>query len=209
MQFKHTRIIVVTTGILAMMSVQSPAWDRYYRPGQSLCCYRHSALYCSSSRLPGYTRYYRPQYADHYTVEDGWDLIRRHQSHTAFEIFMDIAESNPAAGQPKLGIAVAAADTGRLPRSVWAMRRLLEFTPAAIQLFRPDDWLIHRLRRLVGKYHSRSHGLPQKDAVFMQASLYYLLKDKTACLAAIDLSREVNDDSDSARNLYHIAENDL
>ena len=62
----------------------------------------------------------------------GWDLIRKGRSHTALDVFAEIANYNLASGGPKLGYAIAAADSGQLSKSVWAMRRVL-FLPNIVQ----------------------------------------------------------------------------
>ena len=168
--------------------------------------HRHSSPYYRNYRHPGYHRYHTPRYKNYYTMEDGWDLVKKDRSHTALDIFEDLAKSNPGAGGPKLGYAIAAADTDRLAKGVWAMRRALQFGPGAFQQFSPDRRLEGKLKRLVSKYEGRSHGLPEKDAYFMQASLYYLLKDTRACHRAIERNKGVDDYSDSAKNLYYMAE---
>lgn len=157
---------------------------------------------------PRYIHDYRPRYTDMYTEQDGWDLIKKYRSHTALELFENISGTTPAAGGPKLGIAIAAADTGQLSKSVTAMRLALRYHPGALQLFEPEDWLKYRLKRLVKKYQGRSHGLQNQDAYFMIAAFYYMLKDRDACLEAVRLGKKANDTSDSTLNLFYMAEND-
>jgi hypothetical protein len=137
----------------------------------------------------------------------GWDLIKKGRSHTALDVFGEIANSYPTSGGPKLGYAIAAADSGQLSKSVWAMRRALEFDSEFFSLFSMDKRLERKLVRLTSKYRGYSHGLQEHDAHFMLASLYYLLGNHLECLQAIERNKKANDYSPSARNLYHLAEN--
>lgn len=228
---KLSRIIhiIIITGLVLIIGIPAQAWTRYQRDRHYYRDRHHSrdygynryriynrryyrnhdsSPYYKSWRPPSYN-YSRPQYTDHYTMEDGWDLVKKGRSHTALDVLGQLAKSNPDAGGPKLGYAIASADTGQLSQGVWSMRRALTFGPGAFQQFVLDPRLESRLERLVSKFHGRSHGLPEKDVYFMQASLYYLLNDTNACLAAIEHSKNTNDRSDSAKNLYYMAQNYL
>ena len=217
---KFTRIIqiIAIAGLILMLSSLAAAWSRQERyrhhryDNYNRHDYRHlvvSPRY-RNFRYPGNIRHYNPRYRDNYTMEDGWDLIKKDRSNTALDVFGELAKSNPGAGGPKLGYAIAAADTDSLSKSLWSMRRALIYHPGALEHFRMDPWLENKLRRLVSKYRrGRPHGLPDKDVYFMQATLYYLLEKKDVCFEAISHSEETNDDSDSAKNLYYMAENYL
>ncbi len=78
------------------------------------------------------TNQYNRQNEPRHTMSYGWDLIRKGRSHTALDVFAEIANYNLASGGPKLGYAIAAADSGQLSKSVWAMRRVL-FLPNIVQ----------------------------------------------------------------------------
>lgn len=212
--------IIITLFIAVMvwgMPGQVPAWTRHghhrydfydrYDPYDRYDRY-HRHLYPWRHRLPGYIHDYRPRYKEMYTDKDGWDLVKNYRSDTALEIFEDISDSAPAAGRARLGIAVAAADIGQLPKSVTAMRLALRYNPGALQIFKPEDWLKDRLKSLVKKYQGRSHGLPDQDAYFMQAAFYYMVKDRDACLEAVRLGKKADDTSESALNLFYMAEKD-
>jgi len=219
MKFIRIIQIIAIAGLMLMLSSPAAAWNRqeryrhhrYDNYNYNRHYYRHRGVspHYRSFRYPGNIRHYYPRYRDNYTMEDGWDLIKKDRSHTALDVFGELAKSNPGSGSPKLGYAIAAADTDSLSKSVWAMRRALIYHPGALEHFRLDTRLENKLKRLVSKYRGKSHGLPEKDAYFMQASLYYLLEEKDACFEAIRHSKEANDDSDSAKNLYYMAENYL
>lgn len=166
---------------------------RYYPYSRHSCPWRHDR---------------QPPYKETHTLQDGWDLIKEGQSLAAIKIFENISKATPAAGIPRLGIAIAASETGQLPKSVTAMRMALRYNPGAIQLFEPEDWLTDRLKKLVKKYQGPTHGLPDPDAFFMTAAFYYMLRDRAACLEAARRGRKTNDTSDSALNLFYMAEKD-
>ena len=204
------QISLVSVFILTAWS-EALAWSRHHYRYDHHDRFFHRHYY-PSPYYRSYRHYRHPYHHDYrwyrqdYTMADGWNMVRQGRSGIALNIFEDLSERHPGAGGPKLGYAIAAADTGRLEKSVWAMRRALQFGPGAVQIFKPDRQLEGKLKRLVEKYQGRSHGLPDKDAYFMQAALYYMLADKAACSEAIRLSREMDDTSDSAKNLYFMAE---
>ncbi len=225
---RYIQIIVIIVLVL-MLSGLSQAWNqhRYHRyqrhyghrdSYQYRYQYEHNRSYTRHQRLSPYGKNYRhprdthqysQRYRKQYTMDDGWRLIKKGQSHRALDIFGDLAKSNPGASGPKVGYAIAAADMNRLSKGVWAMRRAFQYGPSVFHGFELDGRFEGKLKRLVSKYQGRSHGLPEKDAYFMQASLYYLLEDKNACFEAINRSKAVNDYSVSAKNLYNMAENYL
>lgn len=191
-----------------MLSDTASAWSRYdhYRH------YRYDPFDRHYHRHHWHHRHHYhhyPRFRVSYDINDGWNFIKKDRSNTALEIFEDLDNSNPGSGIPKLGYSIAAADTDRLGKSVWAMRRALIFHPGALYQFKPDVQLKNKIKQLVSKFQGRSHGLSEKDAFFMQASLYYLAGDKISCLQAIRLNKDANDTSDSAKNLYYMAENYL
>lgn len=212
MRYSRIIIILLVTAMAWGMAGQATAWtrhghhrydfyDRYNPYNRPFYPWRH--------RLPGYIHDYRPRYTEIYTEQGGWDLVKNYRSDTALEIFEDISNATPVAGGPRLGIAVAAADTGQLSKSVTAMRLALRYNPGALQIFKPEDWLKDRLKSLVKKYQGQSHGLPDQDAYFMQAAFYYIVKDRDACLEAVRLGKKADDTSESALNLFYMAEKDV
>ena len=50
--------------------------------------------------------------------------------------------------------------------------------------------------------------LQEPDAGFMLAALYYLLKNREACLEAVRVGKASGDTSDSALNLFYMAKKD-
>ncbi len=180
MKFIRIIQIIAIAVLMLMLSSLAAAWSRqeHYRhhryDNYNLHYDRHrgESPHYRGFGYPGNIRHDYPRYRDNYTVEDGWDLIKKDRSHTALDVFGELSKSNPGVGGPKLGYAIAAADTDSLSKSVWAMRRALIYHPGVLEYFRLDPWLENKLKRLVSKYQGKSHGLPDKDAYFMQASLF-------------------------------------
>lgn len=205
--------VVIAAGLILILAHQAHAWrccrnypyNGWYRYDS---CQNHAFGMYSDCHAPGYAGFCRPYRAEIYSEQDGWDLIIKNRPGEALAIFEDIAEASPAVGDSELGIAIAAADAGQWSQSVSSMRRLLEFAPGALQLFEPDRPRIDILDRLVKEISGQSHYLSRQDACFMQACFSYLLRDKKSCLAAVRQCKETGDRSDSALNLYFMAEND-
>ncbi len=208
MNVSHLIKIISIAAITWAIAGETFAWTRLphhrhhgFRP-------YHNHFHHRYRSLPGYGHDYQPGYTHLYTEQDGWDLIKKYRSDTALEIFEDISDVRPAAGKPKIGVAIAAAEIGQLPKSVTAMRQALRYNPAALQLFEPEEWLKLRLKKLVEKYQGRSHGLNNQDACLMRTAFYYMLRNQDACLESVRLGKKAEDTSDSALNLYFMAEND-
>lgn len=151
---------------------------------------------------------YHPRYKNLYTEKDAWELIENNRSYTALQIFEGLFHASPAAGRLKLGAAVAAADAGQLSKSIELMRQVLQYNPGSLQVFEPETWLTDRLKGLTKKFQEQSNELPGQDARFMLAAFYYLVKDREACLRSVQMGKAANDVSDSALNLFYMAEND-
>lgn len=195
--------IAIVAGLVLMNYGPAAAWcrydnDHYHRYGYHNRYHHH---------YPGDLDHDYPEYKDLYTMENGWLLIEKDRSQKALDVFKKLVKSNPGAGLPKLGYSIAAADTDKLIESVWAMRQALIYHPGALYQFKLDTRLKDKVKMLVSKYQGQSHGLPEKDASFMQASLYYLLGDKKECFQAIIRNKKDKDNSDSAKNLYYMVEN--
>jgi len=208
----HIIFIATLIGVFFLKSGLAVAWTNqgHYRDSHSSHTYddrRHSAPYYKNYYSPKHTNQYNRRNEPHHTMAYGWDLIRKGRSHTALDVFSEIANYNPASGGPKLGYAIAAADSGQLSKSVWAMRRVLEADSEFFRHFSIDGRLERKLVRLTRKYRGYSHGLRERDAHFMTASLHYLLGNRRECLEAIERNKKVDDYSPSAMNLHRLAEN--
>jgi tetratricopeptide (TPR) repeat protein len=206
-------IIFITSlmGIFFFMTGLTAAWTsrdryRYYHDKNKYGHYPYSSPFYKKYRSPVRTYRYNYRSESRYTLSHGWDLLKKGRSHTALDVFSKIAESYPESGEPKLGYAIAAAESGQLSKAVWAMRRALEYDSQFFRLFSMDVRLERKITHLTGKYRGHSHGLEKHDAHFMIASLHYLLGNRQECLQAIEKIKKANDYSPSARNLYHLAE---
>jgi tetratricopeptide (TPR) repeat protein len=196
--------ILSITAIAWAIAGETSAWTRHRPHRHHILSPYHHHFHHPHYCYPEYVHDYRPQY----TEQDGWEQIKKNRSDTALEIFENASDANPAAGGPKIGIAIAAADIGLLSKSIIAMRQALRYNPGALQLFEPEEWLKHRLKKLIKKYQGRSHGLRDQDAYFMAAVFNYMLKNKDGCLEAVRLGKKADDTSDSALNLFSMAEKD-
>ncbi len=196
-------IILLVTAVTWISASTAVAWTRYGHGH-----HRHDFYHPRYHSHHGYIHDLRPIYSVTYTETDGWDLIEKNQSRRALDVFEKLSNESPAAGGPQLGIAIAAAETGELSKSVTAMRLALNYNPGVLRFFEPENWLKIRLINLVKTINKHPRRLQNQDAYFMMTAFYYILKDKDACLEAARLGRKANDTTDSALNLFYMAEKD-
>ncbi|MDQ6960193.1 MAG: hypothetical protein Q9M27_04110 [Mariprofundaceae bacterium] len=171
----------------------------YYTPYYSHYSSPYSYGYSSYSHEP---RTYSNQDGARIThSRDGWKLMKNNHPNEALNAFAIEAQDHPAKGMPKVGYALASAETGQLDRGVWAMRRALRFDPESLHYVAVDQSLQTRIRALIHRYDYDSASAKSTDAAFMRASLHYLIRESTEAKHAMDQVVQGRDDTVSAKNL--------
>jgi len=132
---------------------------------------------------------------------DGWQLLKDNHPNKALSAFAIEAQDHPAKGMPKVGYALASAETGQLDRGVWAMRRALRFDPESLHYVTVDQSLQKRIRELIHRYDYDSASAKATDAAFMRASLHYLLRETPAARTAMKQALDTRNSTVSTRNL--------
>jgi len=132
---------------------------------------------------------------------DGWQLLKDNHPNDALNAFAIEAQDHPAKGMPKVGYALASAETGQLDRGVWAMRRALRFDPESLHYMTVDKSLQPRIQELIHRYDYDAASAKATDAAFMRASLHYLLRESADAKKAMDQVVQARDSTVSARNL--------
>ena len=150
-----------------------------------------------------YNRY--REYRHDETPSHGWELVKKGRSQKALNVFSRIANRYPYDGEPKIGYAVAAAQSRQMYDGVRAMRRALRYDPDSLDRIRVDGKLYDELYELAKGYQRRTHGLDSADRHFMAASLYYLIGERENYLEALEKNHEADDRSQSTMNLYRLA----
>lgn len=136
-------------------------------------------------------------------LASGWALLEDGEARKALQVFTDEARSNPDAGMPKVGYALAAAALGDWKRGVWAMRRAARIDADALHYVAIGGELRQVVSRLIEDYGDEQyHRLPTKDAAFMRAALYYLLHEIAFAREAL----QTRDNRESTRNLSRLIE---
>jgi len=172
----------------------------YYEPYYGHYSYPYSYGYSSYSHESHV--YNQHQEGDRIThSSDGWKLLRDNHPNDALNAFAIEARNHPAKGMPKVGYALASAETGQLDRGVWAMRRALRFDPESLHYMTVDQTMRIRIRALIHRYDYDSSSAKATDAAFMRASLHYLLRESAEARHAMDQAMQANDDTVSSRNL--------
>jgi len=173
--------------------------SHYYTPYYGHYSYPYSYGYSSYSHE---SHVYNNQEGTRIThSRDGWKLLKDNHPKDALNAFAIEAQNNPAKGMPKVGYALASAETGQLDRGVWAMRRALRFDPESLHYMTVDQSLQPRIKELIHRYDYDSASAKATDAAFMRASLHYLLRESVEAKHAMDQVVQAHDDTVSARNL--------
>ena len=132
-----------------------------------------------------------------------WSLLVMGKSDAALRQFVRLAGALPESGEFKVGLALAAADSGDLSGGARAMRRALRTAPESVATVVVDPRLSPCLERLTSRYVrwlARRDDVGQ-DATLMLASLYFLRRDLESARYAIELGRVAGDRSPSVDNL--------
>ena len=173
----------------------------------------------------GYSRYYvhEPHVAvpRYYVVEDypsggtglvrstiahddtgGWLLLNEGDADEALQFFSQQAQNNPSRGIPKIGYAIAVAETGNLTDGVRAMRRALRIDPSALHYLTIDPKLRPTVEGLIEHYaHFANESADDPDPPFMIAALRYLLREPEVANHAMLQAVSAGDRSESTINL--------
>ena len=135
----------------------------------------------------------------------GWRLYGEGKSYDALRVFAQQASRDEEDGVAKVGVALAAAETGDLARGVWSMRRALRIDPEGLRYVPIDRRVGERIRHLMVEYR-RNPGSAEKrrDHAFMLSALHYLLDENDAARDELRLAVEFGDRTNSVNNLEKI-----
>jgi len=173
--------------------------DHYYTPYYGYSSYPYSYGYPSYSHENHAYSHQEDARISH--NRDGWQLLKDNHPNDALNAFAIEAQNHPTKGMPKVGYALASAETGQLDRGVWAMRRALRFDPESLHYIAMDQPLKTKIRALIHRYDYNSTSAKSTDAAFMRASLHYLIRESTEAKHAMDQMVQAHDDAISTRNL--------
>lgn len=173
----------------------------YYSPYKSYQYYPKSN-YNTSDGSNNY-QYTNNKYTG--TDSTAWDMLSQGQAGSALNMFASEAESNPKAGIPKVGYALATAASGDLSRAVWAMRRAFRIDPDSLHYLQLDEANQGVIDTLIDKYHYSVNQEDEfSDEAFMVSALNYLKHDYIASRGAVDHAISNGDRSASALNLQKL-----
>ncbi|MHC4140999.1 MAG: tetratricopeptide repeat protein [Planctomycetota bacterium] len=201
-----------------------PYYSRYgYRSGSTWRGYWPSDYgygYSSNDYVtqPAYTDYadtsyvpvvYAPEPCPR-TLAEAWGLLADSRPGEAAEAFDCLAESIPDDGLPLVGYALAAALLDEHEVAVANMREALRADPETLRYVPEDERLHGQLTQLVEHYEYRArHQYGDLDALFMVASLWYLLNQERAAQYAIDIAVTLGDSDPSTVSLRLLIESAL
>lgn len=166
--------------------------------------YRSHGYSARSSHYPYRSQSTRAQRAS-VAADDkhGWKLLARGDARGAHGFFARQAESNPRAGRPKAGYALAAALSGDLSTGTWAMRRAFRIDPKALDYVVIGARLRPKVEGLIAHYRDRDMARGGDEA-FMIAALEYLLRDYKGARKAVHQAALAGDKSASTANLKRL-----
>lgn len=172
---------------------RTPNWKNYQRR-----LYRHFNF-----RRHGY--YWDDYETSRYTVSQGWEMIKKERADKAMQIFHHLADSNPDWGEPKVGYAIAVAQSRQMPDGIRYMRRALRQYPESLNQIQIRGDLYSPVKKVAEGYRSGYRGLDPEDQHFMVASLYYLMGEIDICFEELEKGSAADDRDQSTINLRQIA----
>jgi hypothetical protein len=144
------------------------------------------------------------------TLAEAWGLLADSRPGEAAEAFDCLADAIPDDGLPLVGYALAAALLDEHEVAVANMREALRTDPETLRFVPEDERLHGQLTQLVEHYEYRArHQYGDLDALFMVASLWYLLNQERAAQYAIDIAATLGDSDPSTVSLRLLIESAL
>jgi hypothetical protein len=144
------------------------------------------------------------------TQAEAWGLLADGRPGEAAEAFDCLAEAIPDDGQPLVGYALAAALLDEHEVAVANMRLALQTDPETLRYVPEDERLHGQLTQLVEHYEYRArHQYGDVDALFMVASLWYLLNQERAAHYAIEIATTLGDNDAGTISLRLLIESAL
>jgi hypothetical protein len=144
------------------------------------------------------------------TLAEAWGLLADSRPGEAAEAFDCLADAIPDDGLPLVGYALAAALLDEHEVAVANMRVALRTDPETLRYVPEDERLHGQLTQLVEHYEYQvRHQYGDLDALFMVASLWYLLNQERAAEYAIDIAITLGDHDPSTVSLRLLIESAL
>ncbi len=142
-----------------------------------------------------------------YSVDEAWAMLTARDASGAYGAFRCLADDLPDRGLPLLGRSLSAALLGREDEAVAAMRDVLQVEPDALDQVPESASLREQTAYLAEQFEARARRqYADVDALFMAASLRYLLGDVAAAHYSIDVAINLGDESASSAVLRSFIE---
>ncbi len=139
----------------------------------------------------------------------GWDHLQNGRAEAALRYFSHESAEHPRDPYAKIGYALSAAFLNDAPRGTWAMRRAFRIADESLADFPVDQRLRSVMEFAESRYEydaEHASGRQRRDALFMVASLRFLMHDDQGAIDAAYSAEGAGDDDQSLRNLIRLLE---
>jgi len=141
---------------------------------------------------------------------DGWELLSQGDAREARRSFDRAREAFPSDGLPRVGYAIASGLVDRADEAVSEMRRVLREDPDALDEVPQDEALMVEVQRLIDAMNVRfQDSNDDVDALFMMASLRYVMDEDARAYLAIDIALDRGDRDRSATQLKSMIQSSI
>ncbi|MCI0675308.1 MAG: tetratricopeptide repeat protein [Phycisphaerales bacterium] len=138
-------------------------------------------------------------------LDAAWDSLNDGDVREARRAFERAVSNYPNDGLARIGYSLSTAMLGRHQEAVQAMRQALRDDPDSLNEVPQTDSLRQQLNQLLNGYQRLTNDLPDDvDAMFMTATVRYLLDEKPLALFIVEKAIEKGDVDPSARNLQSL-----
>ena len=139
---------------------------------------------------------------DQSTVDEGWNELANGDPHEARRVFMRAADASPKDGAAQVGFALASGKLERYDEAVMALRRALRLDAESLNKVPNADAVVETINKMLDHYK----GVLKEtqfdiDAMFMSASLEYMIGQDALAYFTVDNAIEHGDKDESASNL--------
>jgi hypothetical protein len=144
------------------------------------------------------------------TMAQAWDLLARGFRDEALDAFICHVEADPFDGLPKVGSGLAAGQLGRSDEAIRSMRDAARLDPESLLYVPVNEALAAQIELLVEEFDDRARSAyGDVDALFMVATLNFLLGREGLALYVLDIAMTLGDDDEGTLALRQLVESSM
>jgi tetratricopeptide (TPR) repeat protein len=134
-----------------------------------------------------------------------WTALGNSQFEDSEEQFENVIDAHPSLGAAKIGLAIALAEQGNLPRAVIELRRAAHYDPKSLDAVPNNRAVNDAIDHVIERYqNTMAKSTNQADPNFAIAALQYIRGRKKMASDALNAAVQAGDTTAAATNLRNL-----